>query len=689
MNVNGMSRKKELEGVLPGDTSHHSHPQKVKRAKTEPSETSDKTNRLCSSEITTQSDCNVSPLLSSYNLHQNSPSNQSLLHNHQYRNLSSTTTTHQQQNSPALISGLNLSSTSTVSSASTPPSNVSSSSSSSIPTSASITTLSNNNNIYNNNHLYQHHHHHINSTTSLSGSVHNSKHNNSSVSSGAATAITAHHPTPIEGLTALSSLGSSALHLTTNSLCGGSSNSLGSELGMSHWLSDGPSNSVKTEIKSPTSLVEASALPLAPTHLDSAFLCTNTVNLDATQSSNAYDHKQEYYNYYNSMQQYTPPFYPTTYGSAYTTRSSSKIPSPNATYLSSSYATNNNSAQLYPTYGYNNFGQFGTSQQDYTGYYNLNNDQYNAYYNTNYSPYVSSPGSSSSQNFHIAAMPESPSETPGTPSGLAHSPQSPLSISPNTSNHATTTKATPSKGKARGRRQQNTSPTRSTLNDTPSVDNVKPPERVFVWDLDETIIIFHTLLTGSYPNRYNKDPNLAAQMGYRMEEMIFTMADNHFFFNDVEECDQIHIDDVSSDDNGQDLSTYNFATDGFQTGNAQGAPNICLPNGVRGGVDWMRKLAFRYRKIKEIYNTYRNNVGGLLGPKREQWLQVRSEIELITDNWASLVSTCLSMIAQRENCVNVLVTTTQLVPALAKVLLFNLGGVFPIENIYSATKTGK
>ena len=46
-------------------------------------------------------------------------------------------------------------------------------------------------------------------------------------------------------------------------------------------------------------MVEASALPLAPTHLDSAFLCTNTVNLDATQSSNAYDHKQEYYNYYN------------------------------------------------------------------------------------------------------------------------------------------------------------------------------------------------------------------------------------------------------------------------------------------------------------------------------------------------------------------------------------------------------
>lgn len=43
----------------------------------------------------------------------------------------------------------------------------------------------------------------------------------------------------------------------------------------------------------------------------------------------------------------------------------------------------------------------------------------------------------------------------------------------------------------------------------------------------------------------------------------------------------------------------------------------------------------------------------------------------------------------RPNCVNVLVTTTQLVPALAKVLLYGLGGVFSIENVYSATKIGK
>ncbi len=63
---------------------------------------------------------------------------------------------------------------------------------------------------------------------------------------------------------------------------------------------------------------------------------------------------------------------------------------------------------------------------------------------------------------------------------------------------------------------------------------------------------------------------MACQLGYRMEEMIFNMSDSHFFFNDIEECDQVHIDDVSSDDNGQDLTNYNFSTDGFQTGNSQG-----------------------------------------------------------------------------------------------------------------------
>ncbi|XP_077497402.1 eya transcriptional coactivator and phosphatase 2 isoform X2 [Amblyomma americanum] len=237
-------------------------------------------------------------------------------------------------------------------------------------------------------------------------------------------------------------------------------------------------------------------------------------------------------------------------------------------------------------------------------------------------------------------------------------------------------------GRGRGRRQAN-----------PSPDPENSLERVFIWDLDETIIIFHSLLTGTFAGRYGKDTPSSVQYGLSMEEMIFNLADSHFFFNDLEDCDQAHIDDVASDDNGQDLSNYNFAADGFQAGSAVpasgGGGGLCLSSGVRGGVDWMRKLAFRYRRIKDIYNQYRTNVAGLLGPKRDQWLQLRGEIEAHTDSWLTLAMKCLSVIHSRSTCANVLVTTTQLVPALAKVLLYGLGGVFPIESVYSATKIGK
>ena len=59
---------------------------------------------------------------------------------------------------------------------------------------------------------------------------------------------------------------------------------------------------------------------------------------------------------------------------------------------------------------------------------------------------------------------------------------------------------------------------------------------------------------------------------------------------------KVHIDDVGSDDNGQDLTNYNFHTDGFRT-NAATTEVYLATGGMRGGVDWMRKLAFRFRNF--------------------------------------------------------------------------------------------
>lgn len=223
--------------------------------------------------------------------------------------------------------------------------------------------------------------------------------NNASTSSKALSSLdsginlSVHQPVPSSSEASVSALGS-----TNNNE------------GMSHWIND-TATAVKSEIRSP-GLGETTSLStggsITASHLDTAalFCGTNSSPLDPLQSSGSYDHKQDYYNYYGSMQQYTPPFY-SSY-TPYPSRSSTKLPSPNAYLTSGAYAaaTNNNSAQIYSNYGYQSFSQFSShaaaaAQQDYSGYYN----DYSNYYATapGYSPYVGSPSSSGSQSFHTSA----------------------------------------------------------------------------------------------------------------------------------------------------------------------------------------------------------------------------------------------------------------------------------------------
>uniref|UniRef100_A0AAZ3NRD1 Eyes absent homolog n=1 Tax=Oncorhynchus tshawytscha TaxID=74940 RepID=A0AAZ3NRD1_ONCTS len=329
---------------------------------------------------------------------------------------------------------------------------------------------------------------------------------------------------------------------------------------------------------------------------------------------------------------------------------------------------------------------FNSTQQDYPSYPAFGQGQYSQYYNSSpyTSPYMTSNNTSPTTPSTTATytLQEPPSALTSQaltdpPAGRPQAPQATHPPSPGSEGsggggydarathygdystiHSPSTPIKDSESDRLRRASDGKSRGRGRRNNNPSPPPDSDLERVFIWDLDETIIVFHSLLTGSYANRYGR------------------------------ECDQVHIDDVSSDDNGQDLSTYNFGSDGFHA--AATSANLCLATGVRGGVDWMRKLAFRYRRVKEIYTTYKNNVGGLLGPaKREAWLQLRAEIEALTDSWLTLALKALTLIHSRSNCVNILVTTTQLIPALAKVLLYGLGIVFPIDNIYSATKIGK
>uniref|UniRef100_A0A3P9LRD4 Eyes absent homolog n=1 Tax=Oryzias latipes TaxID=8090 RepID=A0A3P9LRD4_ORYLA len=353
---------------------------------------------------------------------------------------------------------------------------------------------------------------------------------------------------------------------------------------------------------------------------------------------------------------YSPGF--TTPQPGQTAYSPYQMPGSSFTPSSGLYATNNSVS---------NPANYTATQQDYPSYTTFGQNQYAQYYSAStYGTYMTSnsvDGTGSTAAYQL----QDPAPAMTGQAAELHPVQSPSTPIKELDDRAC--RSGGSKSRGRGRKN----------NPSPAPDS--DLERVFVWDLDETIIVFHSLLTGSYAQKYGKDPPMAVTLGLRMEEMIFSLADTHLFFNDLEQTFQIkHIIIIDS--------TYSFATDGFHA--AATSANLCLATGVRGGVDWMRKLAFRYRRVKELYSTYKNNVGGLLGPaKRDAWLQLRAEVEALTDSWLTHALKSLSIISSRSNCVNVLVTTTQLIPALAKVLLYSLGSVFPIENIYSATKIGK
>ncbi|OXB68738.1 hypothetical protein ASZ78_012937 [Callipepla squamata] len=139
--------------------------------------------------------------------------------------------------------------------------------------------------------------------------------------------------------------------------------------------------------------------------------------------------------------------------------------------------------------------------QEYPSYPSFGQGQYAQYYNS--SPYPS----------HYMTNSNTSPTTPSTnatyqlqepPSGITsqavtdpaaaeystiHSPSTPIKDS----DSDRLRRSSDGKSRGRGRRNNNPSP-------PPDSDL----ERVFIWDLDETIIIFHSLLTGSYANRYGR-----------------------------------------------------------------------------------------------------------------------------------------------------------------------------------------
>jgi len=191
-------------------------------------------------------------------------------------------------------------------------------------------------------------------------------------------------------------------------------------------------------------------------------------------------------------------------------------------------------------------------------------------------------------------------------------------------------------------------------------------KKVYVWDLDETLIIFQSLLSGAFAKQHGLDVATCEKAALEMEELIVQTAEKHFFFEELEsDGDRVHIDrdDVDEDAISTSNNHHNAHTE---------------------------KL---YEAIKRVYAKTTSDVDHVFETEEEKrkWLKLRDSIESLTERWVSDGSMkCLSAVSNRDDVsANVIVTNSQLIAALVKLLLNGLAKFFPVQNVYSSSKVGK
>ncbi|XP_057510271.1 eyes absent homolog isoform X3 [Actinidia eriantha] len=208
---------------------------------------------------------------------------------------------------------------------------------------------------------------------------------------------------------------------------------------------------------------------------------------------------------------------------------------------------------------------------------------------------------------------------------------------------------------------------------------------VYIWDMDETLILLKSLLNGAYAETFNglKDVQKGVEIGKLWEKLILQVCDDYFFYEQIENCNTPFLDALSQYDDGRDLSNYNFNQDGFSP------PHDDINK---------RKLSYRHRVIAQ---KYKKGMHGIFDQDMTKyWDDLYDVTDNYTDQWLSSARSCLEQCSggvnevvpdtdsadgicespTKSHHINVLVTSGSLIPSLVKCLLYRLDDLITYEN---------
>jgi hypothetical protein len=230
-----------------------------------------------------------------------------------------------------------------------------------------------------------------------------------------------------------------------------------------------------------------------------------------------------------------------------------------------------------------------------------------------------------------------------------------------------------------------------------AASSLPPPPPLVIWDLDETLILFNSLITGSPPfipaavdtkaaTETLKQQGVA--LGERMESLIWSLLDHIFDFEQLEKSEYANVAEAfaaagESADSGRAASTEQSWLVGEGEADtplrrrsmstcqtpaqvyAQGFRKIV--QGYAGGQQWLEQQVPRQRS-KPTGTTQDGEGGGQRRPFCEGLSTLRNEINQQTGDWDCEARRALGSVV-KSGGQNVLVTATHLAAAFGKLLL--------------------
>ncbi|KAF0688471.1 Aste57867_19911 [Aphanomyces stellatus] len=210
----------------------------------------------------------------------------------------------------------------------------------------------------------------------------------------------------------------------------------------------------------------------------------------------------------------------------------------------------------------------------------------------------------------------------------------------------------------------------------PAVSGSTTKKTILIWDLDETLLLFSSLCTGQFARSVGKNTAASVALGESMMCFVFTILEKYLFFDDVEKDTVGHVSHMARFDDGRSLLQYDFASD-------------ALNHDPVDSPSRMRKLAYRYRRIRQIYEREETVAFLTQGTKEAAFCgDLRESIDAFGDGWGRAAQRALQA-SVAAGYTNLLVTNSQLVPALCKCLIYSLDPWFTPDAIYSSSHIRK